>query len=150
MRRRAFHGPKSYHIAVSDTARCLAPRGFWHHARMKIPALAFALLAPAAFAAPMNDGGKARDFAHDLKPGAVAEECLHLAAGKSRLFEWSASAPVDFNIHYHQGDNVTYPVKANGQREGKGRFKAAAGEDYCWMWTAKGAARVTGKLGPEE
>ena len=150
MRGKAFHGQKSYHIAVSDTSRCLTPRAFWHHARMKPPALAFALLATAALAAPMDDGGKAREFSHDLKPGAIAEECLRLPAGRSRSFEWAASAPVDFNIHYHQGEKVTYPVKANQQREGKGRFKAAASEDYCWMWTAKGAARVSGKLGPEE
>jgi hypothetical protein len=117
---------------------------------MKPAALAFALLAPAALAAPVNDGGKAREFSHGLKPGGVAEECLRLEAGKSRTFEWSADAPVDFNIHYHRGNDVTYPVKANQQREGKGRFTASAGDDYCWMWTARGPTRVTGRLGPEE
>ena len=45
---------------------------------------------------------------------------------------------------------ATYPVKANQQREGKGRFTATAAEDYCWMWTARGPAKVTGKLGAEE
>ena len=134
------------------TSRCLAPRAFWQHARMKAPALAitFALLAPAALAAPADDGGKAREFSHDLKPGGVAEECLRLPAGRSRAFEWSASAPVDFNIHYHQGEKVTYPVKANQQREGKGRFTASASEDYCWMWTVRGPTKITGRLGPEE
>ncbi len=69
---------------------------------------------------------------------------------RSRAFEWQSDSPVDFNIHYHQGDKVTYPVKANKQREGKGRFTAAAGEDYCWMWSTKFPARITGRLGPEE
>ena len=57
---------------------------------------------------------------------------------------------MDFNIHYHQGDKVSYPVKVNGRAKGGGKFTAAAGEDYCWMWTAKAAATVTGTLGPEE
>ena len=89
---------------------------------MRLSALAFALLAPAALAATPGDGGKARSFTHDLKPGGVAEECLHLAAGKSRTFEWTADGPLDFNIHFHRGDDVTYPVKLNGQAKGTGRF----------------------------
>jgi len=130
---------------VSDTA------DFWHDAPMKTIALPLlALFATAALAAPSNDGGKARDFSHDLKPGGVAEECLRLEAGRSRTFEWTADSPVDFNIHYHQGDKVAYPVKANKQREGKGRFTASAGEDFCWMWSTRFPAKVTGKLGAEE
>jgi hypothetical protein len=152
MRGEAFHGRESYHRAVPGASGGRLAAVFWHHARMKLPALAFAfaLLAPAALAASVNDGGRAREFSHALKPGDVAEECLRLEAGRSRSFEWSADAPVDFNIHYHRGNDVAYPVKANQRREGKGRFTASAGEDYCWMWTARGPTKVTGKLGPEE
>ena len=112
--------------------------------------LLLALLPPVARAATPADGGKAREFAHDLKAGAVAEECLRLEAGRSRAFEWTSDVPVDFNIHFHKGDQVSYPVKADGQKKGRGRFTASAGEDYCWMWTARDAARVTGQLGAEE
>lgn len=111
---------------------------------------AIALLAATAGAAPKVDGGAARDFVHELKPGGIAEECVRLEAGRSRRFEWAADAPVDFNIHFHQGDKVTYPVKANGQRKGSGRFTARSGEDYCWMWSAKARAKVTGGLGADE
>jgi hypothetical protein len=137
---------------MKGTPPFIAPalRHFWHHARMKLPALALSLLTCTALASPVDGGGKAREFSHDLKPGGVAEECLRLPAGRSRGFEWSASAPVDFNIHYHRGNDVTYPVKANRQRAGKGRFTATAAEDYCWMWTAGDATRITGRLGPEE
>ena len=107
------------------------------------------MLAPAALAAS-NPDGKARDFSHAMKAGGVAEECLRLPAGKSRRFEWSADGPVDFNIHFHVGKDVTYPVKLNGQAKGGGRFTAAATEDYCWMWSSKSPAAVTGRLGPEE
>jgi len=117
---------------------------------MRLPALALALLAPAVLAAPADTGGKAREFVHDLRPGAIAEECLRLEGGRSRAFEWTADGPVDFNIHFHQGDKVSYPVKLNAQRKGGGRFTANSGEDYCWMWTARVRAKVTGRLGPDE
>jgi hypothetical protein len=117
---------------------------------MRLSMLALLMLAAAALAAPSADEGKARAFTHDLKPGGVAEECLRLEAGRSRAFEWTADGPVDFNIHYHQGDNVTYPVKLNGESKGRGKFTAQAAQDYCWMWTARRPTRLTGSLGPEE
>jgi hypothetical protein len=117
---------------------------------MRPTLIAIALFAPAAFAAPVASDPKPREFSHALKPGGIAEECLRLEAGRSRTFEWTSDAPVDFNIHFHKGDQVAYPVKADGQKKGRGRFTASAGEDYCWMWTAKDAATVTGKLGAEK
>ena len=113
-------------------------------------ALALALFCPAVPAATPGEAGKARDFAHDLKPGGVAEECIRLETGRSRRFEWTADGPLDFNIHYHKGDEVNYPVKLKGQWKGSGRFTAATGEDYCWMWSARGPTRFTGSLDAEE
>jgi 5-formaminoimidazole-4-carboxamide-1-beta-D-ribofuranosyl 5'-monophosphate synthetase len=117
---------------------------------MRQTLVALALFVPAAFAATVANDGKAREFSHSLKAGGIAEECLRLEPGRSRTFEWNSDAPVDFNIHFHKGDEVTYPVKADGRSKGRGRFTAATGEDYCWMWTARDATRVTGKLGAEE
>lgn len=145
----AVHGGPSYHNAVVSDTVVSDTAPIWHHARMKIPALAFALLAPAALAAS-PENGKPRDFSHAIKAGGIAEECLRLPAGKSRRFEWASDGPVDFNIHFHAGDKVTYPVKLNGQAKGGGRFTASSAEDYCWMWSAKSPATVTGSLGPEE
>lgn len=108
------------------------------------------LLAPVAASAATPAASGERAFSHTLKPGGIAEECLRMDAGRSRTFHWTADGPVDFNIHYHQGKDVSYPVKLNGQQEGRGMFTAKAGEDYCWMWTARRPTKVTGKLGPEE
>ncbi len=113
-------------------------------------ALALALLCPTVTAANPGDAAKTRAFVHDLEPRGVAEECLRLETGRSRRFEWTADGPLDFNIHYHKGDEVIYPVKLKGQWNGGGRFTAATGEDYCWMWTARGPTKVTGSLGAEE
>jgi hypothetical protein len=110
-----------------------------------------AFLASAALASPGgNDAGKERLFEAQMKPGDIHEECLRLEAGKSRSFEWTADGPVNFNIHFHRGDEVSYPVKLGAQTKGAGRFTAKSGEDYCWMWTARRPTRVTGRLGAEE
>jgi hypothetical protein len=69
----------------------------------------------------------------------VHEECTRLEAGQSRRWHWKATAPVDFNIHYHRGEDVFYPVKRDGMRGDGGTFTAKTGEDYCWMWTVRDA-----------
>lgn len=113
-------------------------------------AFAAGLVAPAMPAAASPEAGKARAFSHAMQPGAVAEECLRLEAGRSRAFEWQADGPLDFNIHYHEGDKVHTPLKANGRDRGKGRFTASSAQDYCWMWTAKRPTTLSGTLGAEQ
>ena len=82
-----------------------------------------------------------------LAPTAIHEACVRLEAGQSRRWYWKSSQPVDFNIHYHRGEEVSYPVKRDGMRGDGGTFIAKTGEDYCWMWTAKNAnTRVEGRI----
>jgi hypothetical protein len=84
--------------------------------------------------------------AADLAPGKIHEACLRLDAGEKRRYSWKSSAPLDFNIHYHRGDEVFYPVKRQRMRGDGGAFTAKSGEDYCWMWTGKAAARLEGRI----
>ena len=72
-----------------------------------------------------------------LEPGKVHEECMKLDAGGKRRYHWKADGPVDFNIHYHRGSDVFYPVKRERMRGDGGTFTAKSSEEYCWMWTAK-------------
>lgn len=82
-----------------------------------------------------------------LEPGKIHEECLKLPAGGKRRYHWKSDAPVDFNIHYHRGEEVFYPVKRDGMRGDGGTFTAKTGEDYCWMWTARNApTKVEGRI----
>lgn len=75
----------------------------------------------------------------ELAAAKVHEECFRLEAGDERKYQWKSNAPVDFNIHYHKGSEVFYPVKRNLIRGDDGTFTAKTGEDYCLMWTAKEA-----------
>ena len=84
-----------------------------------------------------------------LEPGKIHEECMKLAAGGKRRYHWKSDAPVDFNIHYHRGSEVFYPVKRDGMRGDGGTFTAKSSEEYCWMWTAKEKpAKVEGGIEP--
>ena len=94
---------------------------------------ATATFAFAEDAPPATATGK---FSVSLDKGGEHEECAHLDAGQMRHYYWRASAPVDFNIHFHHGDEVSYPVKRDAMRGDGGTFTAKASEDYCWMWTA--------------
>jgi 5-formaminoimidazole-4-carboxamide-1-beta-D-ribofuranosyl 5'-monophosphate synthetase len=82
----------------------------------------------------------------ELQPGSVHEECMRLEAGQKRRYYWKSNAPVDFNIHFHRGDDVFHPVKRERMRGDGGTFTAKSGEDYCWMWTAKAAAKIEGRI----
>jgi hypothetical protein len=102
-----------------------------------------AALCAVAQPAPAPD---ARAIAATLAPGAMHEECLRLEAGEKRRYFWKSSAPVDFNIHYHRGNEVAYPVKRERMRGDGGTFTAKDAEDYCWMWTAKDGAKLEGRI----
>ena len=112
---------------------------------MKRPtALLLAFVAP-AFAA--DAPATPHVFTASLQPKAMHEECVKLAAGEKRRYYWKADAAVDFNIHYHEGREVTYPVKRDGMRTDGGTFSAKIAQEYCWMWTARDkAAKLEGKI----
>ena len=99
--------------------------------------LVFALsLAPwLAFAGAQGD--PTQGFSVKLEAKAMHEECARLKAGEKRDYYWKADNAVDFNIHYHDGPEVFYPVKRDGMRGDGGSFAAKIGQDYCWMWTAR-------------
>jgi hypothetical protein len=62
---------------------------------------AFALLVQAAAAEPV-----AKSFAHTVGARSIAEECFRLPADASVGYAFEATGPVDFNIHFHRGDDV--------------------------------------------
>ena len=60
-----------------------------------------------------------KSFAHAIRVRAAAEECVKLSAGASIRYVFESSAPVEFNIHFHRGDSVEYPVKRFGRAGGR-------------------------------
>lgn len=107
-----------------------------------------ALLAAFCFPAVLAAGESGpRSVAATLEPAKIHEECMRLDAGQKRRYHWKSNAPVDFNIHYHEGTEVFYPVKRDLMRGDGGTFTAKVAQDYCWMWTARNAAaKIEGSI----
>lgn len=81
-------------------------------------------------------------FAHqaEVPAGKFVEVCGRLPAGTKVQWRFDASGPLNFNIHFHEGEKVRYPAKQDGTARASGTLDAAASQDYCWMWTNKSQA----------
>ena len=72
----------------------------------------------------------------------VVEVCEKLAQGARVHWRYEASAPVDFNVHYHQAEKVKMPVRKDRSARAEALLKAASSQEYCWMWSNKSDAPV--------
>jgi hypothetical protein len=73
-----------------------------------------------------------------LKAGKMHEVCMTLSSAQRLEYTFSTAKPVDFNIHYHRGETVYYPVKRPKTTNEADRFTPATGRsDYCMMWENK-------------
>ncbi|MBT8144943.1 MAG: hypothetical protein KJO55_09600 [Gammaproteobacteria bacterium] len=78
-----------------------------------------------------------------LDPGEVREACFTAATGDVITYRFEATGMVQFNMHYHDGDQVYYPIPEQPARADKGRYLVAQNRGYCLMWTNAGADSVT-------
>jgi len=78
-----------------------------------------------------------------LEPGKFVEVCGPVPVGTPVKWQFKASAPLDFNIHYHQGKEVVTPTRATQVSQAADTLLVAGEPDHCWMWVNKGAAPAT-------
>lgn len=91
----------------------------------------------------------ADSFAFEIAQGRFAEHCLRLDAGEAIRWRFTASEPMDFNIHFHRGKAVLQPVRREAAERASGTFRAQAADDYCLMWSNRGAAAAGVRGGVE-
>lgn len=110
-------------------------------------AAAAVLASVAAAASPITDleWDAAQRFERTLAvgPRAFAELCGRLAAGTRVEWRFESPRPVDFNIHFHVGKDVRYPVQRDRTRVQTGVLEPDSDEDYCWMWSNKSSGLTT-------
>ncbi len=96
------------------------------------------LLALAGCAAtPAIKPGKPLEVrAHPLPPYQVHEECASLRPGDRLHYRFESTAPLAFNIHYHEGRAVVMPVTRERVTADEGTFAPLVARDYCLMWEA--------------
>jgi hypothetical protein len=86
-----------------------------------------------------------RAFNLTIAAGKVAEVCMPLVAGTTLAWRFEASAPVDFNLHHHADKRVLMPVDRKALASDRAEHAIDADNDWCLMWTAPTARRVTVK-----
>ena len=89
-------------------------------------------------------------FAHSgaVAAGKFLEICGKLPAGLKVNWEFEASSPMDFNVHYHVGKDVVLPAELSAVATAKDMLTTQIPQDYCWMWTnpSPAAARISVRL----
>ncbi len=82
----------------------------------------------------------------ELAAGGFAEVCGRLEKGRAVRWAFEAGGPMDFNIHYHQGQKVVFSVQRAGAAKGAATLKVKLDQDYCWMWTNQTAQPLALRL----
>jgi hypothetical protein len=77
-----------------------------------------------------------------VAPGSFEEMCFELAAGAAIHYAFDATGPVDFNIHFHRGDELVFPLKRGAIKRRDGVFRSPDQQAYCLMWANRGHASV--------
>lgn len=71
----------------------------------------------------------------NLRPDEVHESCHDLAAGAKINYSFECSSVALFNIHFHHGKEVSYPVAEKMILRSKGTLLADSTQTYCLMWS---------------
>lgn len=74
-----------------------------------------------------------------VQHGKLVEACAKLVPGDRVKWSFTSRDAVDFNVHYHQGHEVKMPAKQDGTQKSEGTLEVSSAQDYCWMWSTKGA-----------
>lgn len=106
--------------------------------RLLITALS-ALALTACAVAPVKESGLAQIKA----AGGIHEECFSAKSGQRIIYSFYASAPVDFNVHYHAGEKIYYPIERRGVTTDEGTYAPDHEDVYCLMWTNNQKVSVT-------
>ena len=71
-----------------------------------------------------------------LPPYQMHEECASLVPGDRLRYRFESTAPLAFNIHYHEGKAVVMPVTRERVSADEGTFAPLVAHDYCLTWEA--------------
>lgn len=78
----------------------------------------------------------------NIQPGKFSEVCGKLKKGNLIRWQFDSTSPLEFNIHYHEGNNVIFPYKMSATKSGEEVLLISLDQDYCWMWTNKSKEEV--------
>lgn len=62
------------------------------------------------------------------------EECMDLTVRQGLKYSFHGAAPLEFNIHYHRGGKIHYPVLKKSIATLSGIYSPQRDDGYCLMW----------------
>ena len=77
-----------------------------------------------------------------LLPSELHEVCFDIAPPIKLEYDFQTSHPVQFNLHYHDEDNVLFPVPEQLTRTEQATFTPESEQVYCLMWTNTGNENI--------
>lgn len=78
----------------------------------------------------------------EIAPYGIHETCFKLADGDRLDWRFESRQPVDFNVHYHEGNSVIMPLSLLASYGSSGVLPVIVPHDYCAMWEAGPAGAV--------
>ena len=81
-----------------------------------------------------------------IEPRKSYEACMWLSPGDRLYYKFTSSADLRFNIHYHEGNEVRYPVPVKLISFEEVVFEPESRNHYCLMWSNPLKKRVELKL----
>jgi len=69
-----------------------------------------------------------------LAPFEFREMCVEMTSQDELHYDFEADRPIDFDIHYHDGLTLHFPVRHPGIAAQAGRFVSEQDQSYCLMW----------------
>ena len=78
-----------------------------------------------------------------LAPFEFRELCFKMTAQEELQYDFKSDQPLAFDIHYHDGLTIHYPVRVAGVAADSGRFVPEADRTYCLMWLNQSLTRTS-------
>ena len=87
--------------------------------------------------------GDAKGTAITIGTGDFYEACDSWAPGDKVSFKFTSSAPVMFNVHYHQKHAKMYAIEDTSTENYEGSFIVQSDDIHCCMWKNDNPKNVT-------
>lgn len=110
--------------------------------RITIAAVALATSVPSAAITPIRWVNEAFEHAQPITAGKTVEVCGEIESQSKIAWQFSASGPLDFNIHRHAEKEVVYNTRSYRTKEQRGQLSQPRTYEWCWMWTNETALPI--------
>ena len=78
----------------------------------------------------------------ELPGGTPHEQCMHVTAAQTLSWHFTSSAPLAFNVHFHEGAAMHHEVMHTGTQH-SGRLVPEHAQVYCVMWSNESGQAVS-------